>query len=96
MKNYSKNAKLNSVLNAIESSLLDFGIDEVKRYYNEFKHKSDYNIAQYGNLLVYYDDVYKFYREHGYKSTDKLSHSKIWETYKHQVGYVVRELMREF
>lgn len=91
---YSKNKKLNAILNAIETELKELGLDEVKRYYNEFKHEPDYNIAQYGNLLVYHSSIYDLYRICGYKTTDKFSPDKIWETYKRQVGYVTRELMR--
>lgn len=93
MTNYSKNQKLNKVLNSIEQDLLSMGLDEVKRYYNEFKKEVDYNIAQYGNLLVYYDDIYKFYTNCGYKSTNKMSCNKIWQTYLRQVGYVTRYLI---
>ena len=93
MKNYSKNVKLNKALMGIEADLLDLGVDEVKRYYNQFKYENDYNIAQYGNLLVYYSDIYKFYKDCGYKSTEKMSNSKIWDLYKNQVGYVVRCLV---
>lgn len=93
MKKYSKNVKLNNVLNTIESQLLDLGLEEVKHYYNEFKNESDYNIAQYGNLLVYYVDVKKMYAKCGYKSIEKMSDSKVWEIYKRQVGYVVRQLI---
>ena len=91
---FSVNPKLNKVLNSIAEDLKTMGLDEVKRYYNEFKRESDYNIAQYGNLLVYYNDIYKFYCECGYKSTDKFSTEKIWETYKRQVGFVARELLK--
>ena len=93
MTNYSKNTKLNKALNEIEISLKEFGLNEVKRYYKEFKNEPDYNIAQYGNLLVYYHQIYEFYHNCGYKSTDKFSTDKIWETYKRQVGYVVRCLL---
>ena len=89
---YSKNKKLNGVLNEIEGQLLELGLDEVKRYYDEFKCESDYNIVQYGNLLIYYCDVQEMYKENGYKT--KFSDNKIWEIYKHQVGYVTRQLMR--
>lgn len=89
---YSKNKKLNGVLNEIEEQLLGLGLEEVKRYYNEFKYESDYNIVQYGNLLIYYDDVQDLYKKHGYKT--KFSDSKIWEIYKRQVGYVTRKLVR--
>lgn len=90
---YSKNKKLNGVLNEIEEQLLELGLEEVKHYYDEFKYESDYNIAQYGNLLVYYGDVQELYQRNGYKT--KFSDMKVWEIYKHQVGYVTRQLMRE-
>ena len=93
MNKYSKNYKLNNVLIQIESDLLEMGIDEIKRYYNQFKYECDYNIAQYGNLLVYYSDIYDFYKNCGYKSTDKMSTEKIWDLYKRQVGYVARCLL---
>lgn len=94
MMKFSVNPKLNKVLTSIAEDLQEMGLDEVKRYYKEFKNEPDYNIAQYGNLLVYYDQIYKFYRECGYKSTDKFSPEKIWETYKKQVGFVTRELLK--
>jgi hypothetical protein len=95
MYKYSKNKKLENALCGIEQQLLDLGLEEVKHYYNEptFKHKTDYNIAQYGSLLVYYADVQEFYKECGYKTT--FSDSKIWEIYKRQVGYVTRKLMEK-
>lgn len=90
---YSKNKKLNKALTEIEADLLELGIEEVKRYYNQFKYESDYNIAQYGNLLVYYNQIYDFYKNCGYKSTDKMSSDKVWDLYKRQVGYVARCLI---
>lgn len=90
---YSKNVKLNKALKGIEVDLLELGINEVKRYYNAFKYESDYNIAQYGNVLVYYSDIYDFYRSCGYKSTDRMTTDKIWDLYKRQVGYVARCLI---
>lgn len=95
MYKYSKNKKLNAVLTEIEKQIIDFGIGEAKRYFDEFKGEIDYNIAQFGNLLVYFYDIYKLYRDCGYKTTDTFSTGKIWETYKRQVGYVVRKLMYE-
>ena len=93
MNKYSKNVKLNKALMKIESDLLELGIDEVKRYDNEFKHEDDYNIVQYGNLLVWYNEIYDLYRSCGYKSTDKMTTDKIWDLYKRQVGYVARCLV---
>ena len=96
MNKYSRNNKLNKVLMGIESDLLDLGVDEIKRYYNEFRNEVDYNIAQYGNMLIYYNQIYDFYRSCGYKSTDKMTTNKIWSLYKNQVGYVARKIILDF
>ena len=94
MEKFSKNKKLNGVLNDILDSLNDLGLEEVKRYYKEFGAYKDYNIVEYANLLIYYDDIRELYKSNGYKSIDKMSDSKIWETYKRQVGYVARYMVR--
>ena len=96
MNKYSKNNKLNKVLMEIENNLLDLGLEEIERYYNTFGNEVDYNIVQYGNMLIYYNDIYNFYKNYGYKSTDKMSTNKIWELYKKQVGYVARKIILEF
>ena len=93
---YSKNVKLNKVLTEIEKNLLDLGINEVKRYYNTFKNEVDYNIVQYGNMLIYYNEIYDFYRSCGYKTTDKMTTDKIWNLYKNQVGYVAKRIILEY
>lgn len=94
---FSPNRKLNGVLSDIRDDLLysmgddpESAKDEILRYKREFPRKSDYNIVEYGNLLVYNDDIRDFYRKHGYKSMDKLSDDALWDTYKRQVGWVVR------
>ena len=95
MKNkYSKNKKLEGVLSRIEGQLLDLGLDEVKHYMESFSNEIDYNIAQYGNLLIYYYDVRQMYKDCGYKSLDKMSDQKVWEIYKRQVGYIARQLIK--
>lgn len=93
MRNFSKNKKLNGVLNDILESLQELGIEEVARYYKEFNNEKDYNIVQYGNLLMYYDDIRELYRHNGYTSLDKMSDNRIWDIYKRQVGYVARTLI---
>lgn len=94
MEKFSKNKKLNGVLNDILDSLKELGLEEVKRYYKEFKEHKDYNIVGYGNLLIYYEDIRELYTSNGYKSVNKMSDRKIWETYKRQVGYVTRLMIR--
>ena len=92
MIKYSKNKKLNSVLNEIHGQLIDLGLEEVKHYYNEFRYEPDYNIAQYGNLLIYYVDVKQMYANCGYKSIEKMSDNRVWDIYKRQVGFVTRDM----
>ena len=87
---FSKNKKLNTALQTIFDDLQELGTDEVNCYKKEFPREKDFNLAQYGNLLCYYNDVYKFYNACGYKSTDKLSTEKIWDLYLRQVGFVAR------
>lgn len=95
MKKFSKNVKLNIALNGIYQDLQELGINEIKRYYNDYKFEPDYNIAQYGNMLIYYYDIREFYKNAGYKSIEKLSDSKVWEIYKRQVGYIARKMILE-
>ena len=97
--NFSKNVKLNGVLNDIYTQLLEMfdtekeSISEIKRYAKEFPKEIDYNIAQYGNLIVYHDDILAMYKRYGYKSLDRLSSDDRWNIYKRQVGYVVRYIL---
>lgn len=93
--NFSKNKKLNGVLNAIYNDLSELGLDEVKRYHNEFKYQPDYNIVEYANLLIYFDDIRELYKRNGYISMDKMSDQKVWTTYKRQVGYVARIMLKK-
>ena len=95
MLKLSRNQKTNALYNAIYEDLMEsLGVDEIKRYRNEFRYESDWNIVEYGNLLVYYSDIYALYRNCGYKSTDKMSPDKIWEAYKRSVRHVAWEILR--
>lgn len=89
MMKFSKNAKLNKVLNTIYEELEEVGKEEIKRYKNEFKYETDFNIYQYGNLRIYFDDIRKLYKD--YKSLQNASDSKIESIYKRQVGYIARK-----
>ena len=97
--NFSKNKKLNGVLNDIYTQLLEMcdteneSISAIKNYAKNFSKKTDYNIAMYGNLIVYHDDVLAMYKKYGYKSLDRLSNGDRWNIYKRQVGYVVRHIL---
>lgn len=93
---YSKNVKLNRVLNGIEWDLLQLGKDKIKHYMKEFPNEPDYEIAGYGNLLIYYSEIRGMYISAGYKSFEgnKISDVKMWEIYRRQVGYVARQIMK--
>jgi hypothetical protein len=95
---YSKNVKLNTVLNQIETQIWSVGISEIVNYMDEFPYEPDYKIASYGNTLIYYYEIRNMYTSAGYKSFmgNKISDSKMWEIYKRQVGYVARELVKTF
>lgn len=88
MIKFSKNKKLNGVLIDIYEDLLQMGKEEVKRYFDEFKNEIDYNVYQYGNLRIYNDDIKDLYIKNGYKT--KFNYT---ETYKRQVGYMVRQFI---
>lgn len=94
---FSKNQKLNFVLNDIYFSLLEMcetekeSIQEIKRYKENFPNELDYNLYQYGNLLVYNDQIQNLYSD--YKSLQNVSIDKLIETYKRQVRYVANYIL---
>lgn len=100
---WSKNKKLNNALGQIAVQLLEMGrnfaesLELIQDYYAEFPKEPDYNIVQYGNLLVYYDDIREFYKNCGYsvKGVNRRSNAEIWDLYTRQVGYVARTLLTQ-
>lgn len=100
MTKYSINPKLNKCLNGIETSLLSMldtkaeSLEQIRAYVREYGREPDCNIAQHGNVLYTYAGIRDFYRNCGYKTTEKMSNEKLWATYLHQVGYVARQLAR--
>lgn len=93
---YSKNVKLNKVLNQIEEHLNYLELSEIERYMKEYPNEPDYNLVQYGNMLIYYWEIRKMYINADYKTfeNNKISDSKMWEIYKRQVGYVARQIIK--
>lgn len=93
---YSKNVKLDNVLNQIENQLTYLELPEIARYMKDFPNEPDYNLAQYGNMLVYYWDIRNMYINAGYKSfcDNRISDNRMWDIYKRQVGYVARQIMK--
>ena len=95
---FSPNRKLNNLLSSIRDEIIDrfdSGEDmyhKIARYKQNFPRESDFNFVQYGNLHVYYDDIRDFYKTAGYADStiDRMSDDEIWELYKRQVGYVLR------
>lgn len=93
---YSKNVKLNKVLNQIEKDLNDFDLSEIAHFMQEFPKEPDYNIAQYGCVKIYHWEIRKMYIDAGYKTFrgNRISNSKMRKIYRKHVGYVARELMK--
>lgn len=93
----SKNKKLNKVLNDIYDSLLSMcdtekeSIQEIKRYKDNFPKELDFNLYQYGNLLIYNDQIKNLYSQ--YKSLQNVSIDKLIEIYKRQVRYVANYIL---
>lgn len=80
--NFSKNAKLNKVLNQIYNDLLIMcdteqeSIAEIKRYAKEYNRELDYNLYRYGNLIIYNDGIIDLYQD--YKSLKKCINRKTY------------------
>ena len=93
MKKFSKNNKLNYVLNDIYEDLMEMGKDELKRYMHNFPNEIDFNIYQYGNMRIYYSEIIELYKD--YKCLKNASIDKLIDIYKRQVGYVARLIVNE-
>lgn len=93
MKKFSKNKKLNYVLNDIYSYLLEMGKDDIKRYIKYYLNEIDYNIYQYGNMRIYNDEIVELYKD--YKCLKNASIHKLIDIYKRQVGYMARLIINE-
>lgn len=94
MIKFSKNKKLNYVLNDIYNDLIELGKDEVRRYMDAFQNEIDYNIYQYGNMRIYYDEIKVLYMD--YKCLKNASINKLISIYKRQVGYMARLIINEY
>ena len=99
MENFSKNQKLNVVLNNIFDSLMSIhdtkneSIEEIKHYSKEFPRETDYNLYQYGNVLIYDDEIKELYSS--YNSLQKASIEKIVCIYKRQIRYVANYILNK-
>ena len=103
---YQNTKEKTKVLNDIYDEMMEnLGIEEITRYVKEFPREKDYNIVQYGNLLIYYYDIRNFLIDSGFtkfgeKRTTKAreneykkSDFEVWEYYKYLVGIVARYIV---
>ena len=94
---FSKNAKLNNVLNEIHLSLLNIhdteeeSISEIKHYKENFPKEPDFCLYQYGNLLIWNDDIRELYKE--YTSLQGVNEDALLNIYERQVGYVANYIL---
>lgn len=68
-------------------------LDEVRHYAKHFHLISDFNIVQYGSLLVYYDDIRDFYKDCGYPNIEQMENDELWDMYRKNVGYVAKMML---
>ena len=94
---FSKNAKLNNVLNQIHASLLKIhdteeeSIAEIGHYKENFPKEPDFNLYQYGNVLIWNDDIRELYKE--YISLRGIAEDALINIYERQVGYVANYIL---
>ena len=94
---FSKNAKLNNVFNSIYTDLLQIhdtesgSIQEIKHYKSNFPKKLDYNLYQYGNVLIYNHEIKELYSS--YKSLKNAYIEKLIGIYKRQIRYVANYIL---
>ena len=89
MKKFSNNPKYNAVANEIYNDLLNIhdsekeSREEIEHYKREFPREPDFNLAQYGNLLIYYYDIREMFARCGYSNNTmkSISNSPLWEMY---------------
>jgi len=98
MVRFSTNRKYNKTCVEILAQLTEMcdteqeSRNEIARYRREFPKEPDYNLAQYGNLLIYYYQVREMFRKCGYseKTLKRVSDARLWGMYLYRVGEVVR------
>ena len=94
---FSKNDKLNNVLNQIHASLLKIhdteeeSIAEIWHYKKNFPKEPDFCLYQYGNVLIWNDDIRELYKE--YTSLQGVSEDALLNIYERQVGYVANYIL---
>ena len=93
MVKFSKNIKLNYVLNDIYNYLMELGKDDIKRYMHSFPHEMDYNIYQYGNMRINYSEIKELYKD--YKCLKNASIDKLINIYKRQIRYMANLIINE-
>ena len=94
MKNFSKNKKLNYVLNDIYNYLMKLGKDDIKRYMHNFPNEMDYNIYQYGNMRIYNNEIRALYKD--YKCLKNASINKLINIYKRQIRFMANLIINDY
>lgn len=84
-------AKKSILTKQVFNQLDELGKDEILHYVREFPNEIDYNIAQFGNLLCYYEDIRDLMQLAEYK-TERYTDDMIWHYYKS----IVREVVNKY
>lgn len=104
----SKSKARQNVYADIWGYLEELGAEEVRHYVSGFPREIDYNLVQYGEMRVYYDEIRDMYANAGYNRVTevykrasrnaergdyKVSDSELWDMYKRDVRNVVNEFL---
>ena len=102
----SNSRAVQNVLADIWGYLEELGPEEVRRYMRAFPRELDYNLVNYGNMRVYYDDIRAMYERAGIRRVSdtykrayrdhragehRIGDSELWEMYRGDVRRAARE-----
>lgn len=63
----------------VNNILKNLCFSDYKRYIDTFKNEIDYNIYSYGNLDIYYHELYEFLKKAGYTGKAVKDYEKLQE-----------------
>jgi hypothetical protein len=105
----SNSPTLQAIYSDIWAYLEELGAPELLHYMGAFPLEPDYNLVNYGEMRIYYDEIREMYIKAGarrcaetYKRSRgdsrrgdyKISDSELWKKYRRDVGHVAREMRR--
>lgn len=90
MKKFKVFESDNKVLNEFYNVLLDINIDEIKKYYDKYNDKIDYNITTLINKNI--EDIKQIYNN-CYHFVNEWGNDGLYNNYKNDIGYLTRYIL---